>query len=118
MNTITVEELMKLNPETVTILDVRPEDEYRRGTFEGAVSMPMKAIPERKDEIPKEKPVYLLCHTGERSMEYVDYLEHQGYDAWNVEGGYRAYLRIQLASFVPGRGRPQGKDCGNRAQHH
>ena len=33
-------------------------------------------------------------------MEYVDYLEHQGYDAWNVEGGYRAYLRIQLASFV------------------
>ena len=70
MNTITVEELMKLNPETVTILDVRPEDEYRRGTFEGAVSMPMKAIPERKDEIPKEKPVYLLCHTGERSMEY------------------------------------------------
>ena len=100
MNTITVEELMKLNPETVTILDVRPEDEYRRGTFEGAVSMPMKAIPERKDEIPKEKPVYLLCHTGERSMEYVDYLEHQGYDAWNVEGGYRAYLRIQLTSFV------------------
>lgn len=100
MNTITVEELMKLNPETVTILDVRPEDEYRRGTFEGAASMPMKAIPERKDEIPKEKPVYLLCHTGERSMEYVDYLEHQGYDAWNVEGGYRAYLRIQLASFV------------------
>ena len=32
-----------------------------------------------------------------RSLEY---LEQNGYDAWNVEGGYRAYLRMQLASFV------------------
>ena len=100
MNTITIEELMKQKPETITVLDVRPADEYRRGTFDGAISMPMKEIPERKEEIPKDKPVYLLCHTGERSMEYVDYLEQNGYDAWNVEGGYRAYLRMQLASFV------------------
>ena len=100
MNSITIEELMKLQPETITVLDVRPADEYRRGTFDGALSMPMKEIPERKEEIPKDKPVYLLCHTGERSMEYVDYLEQNGYDAWNVEGGYRAYLRMQLASFV------------------
>ena len=69
MNTITIEELMKQKPETITVLDVRPADEYRRGTFDGAISMPMKEIPERKEEIPKDKPVYLLCHTGERSME-------------------------------------------------
>ena len=79
MNTITIEELMKQKPETITVLDVRPADEYRRGTFDGAISMPMKEIPERKEEIPKDKPVYLLCHTGERSMEYVDYLEQNGY---------------------------------------
>ena len=100
MNSITIEELEQLDPQKVTILDVRPADEYRRGTFDGAVSMPMKEIPERMNEIPKEKPVYLLCHTGERSMEYVDYLEQNGYDSWNVEGGYRAYLRRELESFV------------------
>ena len=100
MNSITIEELEQLDPRTVTILDVRPEDEYRRGTFDGAVSMPMKEIPERMGEIAKEKPMYLLCHTGERSMEYVDFLEQNGYDAWNVEGGYRAYLRRELESFV------------------
>ena len=100
MKTITIEELMKLAPEEMTILDVRPREEYRRGTFAGALSMPMKEIPERVEEIPKDKPVCLLCHTGERSVEYVDYLEQKGYDAWNVEGGYRAYLRIELARFV------------------
>ena len=68
MNSITIEELMKLQPETITVLDVRPADEYRRGTFDGALSMPMKEIPGRKEEIPKDKPVYLLCHTGERSI--------------------------------------------------
>ena len=48
MNTITIEELMKQKPETITVLDVRPADEYRRGTFDGAISMPMKEIPEEK----------------------------------------------------------------------
>ena len=87
MNTITIEELMKQKPETITVLDVRPADEYRRGTFDGAISMPMKEIPERKEEIPKDKPVYLLCHTGERSMEYVDYLEPVSYTHLIVIGG-------------------------------
>lgn len=100
MNSIAIEELVKLAPDTVTILDVRPAEEYQRGSLEGAHSMPMQEIAERMGEIPKDKPVYLLCHTGERSMEYVDELARAGYDAWNVEGGYRAYLRMQLAGFV------------------
>ena len=64
MKTITIEELMKLAPGEMTILDVRPREEYHRGTFAGALSMPMKEIPERVEEIPKDKPVCLLCHTG------------------------------------------------------
>ena len=52
------------------------------------------------DEIPKDKPVWLLCHTGERSVEYVELLCLSGYDAGNVEGGYRAFLRLQLGRFI------------------
>ncbi len=100
MNCISVEELLKLDPETATILDVRPEEEYKRGSVRGAKSMPMAEISERMVEIPKNRPVYLLCHTGERSMEYVDMLEQEGFDAWNVDGGYRAFLRHELAGFV------------------
>ena len=102
MNTITIEELMKQKPETITVLDVRPADEYRRGTFDGAISMPMKEIPERKEEIPKDKPVYLLCHTGERSMEYVDYLEQNGY-VTRPDKRYRSPLTLTEKGQETGR---------------
>ena len=100
MKVITIEELEKLAPGEATIVDVRPGEEFQRGTFEGAINIPMKEFADRMDEIPKDKPVYLLCHTGERSVEYVDLLNLSGYDAGNVEGGYRAFLRLQLGRFI------------------
>ncbi len=100
MKVITIEELEKLAPGEATVVDVRPGEEFQRGTFEGAINIPMKEFADRMDEIPKEKPVYLLCHTGERSVEYVDLLNLSGYDAGNVEGGYRAFLRLQLGRFI------------------
>ena len=42
MKTITIEELEQLTPGSVTIVDVRPADTYQRGTFEGAINVPMK----------------------------------------------------------------------------
>lgn len=39
-------------------MDVRPEEEFRRGTFEGAINIPMKEFSDRMDEIPKDKPVW------------------------------------------------------------
>lgn len=80
MKVITIEELEKLAPGEATIVDVRPEEEFRRGTFEGAINIPMKEFSDRMDEIPKDKPVWLLCHTGERSVEYVELLCLSGYE--------------------------------------
>jgi tRNA(Ile)-lysidine synthase TilS/MesJ len=45
-------------------------------------------------------PVYVLCHTGDNSREIVELLTQKGYDAANIEGGYRAYLRLQLSRLV------------------
>ena len=95
MKTITIEELEQLTPGSVTIVDVRPADTYQRGTFEGAINVPMKEFVDRYEEIPKDKPVWVLCHTGERSLDYVELLCSHGYDAGNITGGYRAYLRLE-----------------------
>ena len=100
MKTITIEELEQLTPGSVTIVDVRPADTYQRGTFEGAINVPMKEFVDRYEEIPKDKPVWVLCHTGERSLDYVELLCSHGYDAGNITGGYRAYLRLQLERFM------------------
>ena len=95
MKVISIEELERIDPSTCCIVDLRPEDQYRRGTFPGAVNIPMEQLDERKREFPKEKTVYLLCHTGERSQAYAE-----GYDAVNVSGGYRAYLKLSLSRYM------------------
>lgn len=100
MNEITIEELEKLDRDTVTIVDVRPEVDFRRGTIEGAVNIPNTEFEERMEEIPTDKPVYVMCHTGDKSEDCVWMLEEAGYEAYNVTGGYRSFLRRQLQAFL------------------
>ena len=100
MKTITIEELLQLDQDTITVLDVRPADAYTRGSVPGAVNIPLAEVEERMEELPKEKPVYVLCHTGEWSVDAVYELEAAGYDAVNIEGGYRSFLRKKLSEFV------------------
>ena len=86
----------------VLVVDTRTEAQYQRGTFPGAVNLPMAEFEDRKTELElyKDKEIYLMCHTGERSLEYVQDLIADGYDAGNVTGGYRSYLKLTLTRFV------------------
>ena len=102
MKSITIESLERTDKEKVLVVDIRPEDQYQRGTFPGAVNLPMEEFEDRKTELElyKDKEIYLMCHTGERSLEYVQDLIADGYDAGNVTGGYRSYLKLTLTRFV------------------
>ena len=106
MKTITIEELEALKDAEKTIVDIRPQDQYMRGTFPGAVSLPASRLEEQYDEetarLDKMHPVYVMCHTGEKSQEWVRRLTGDGFDAVNVEGGYRVWLRLSLSRFVGG----------------
>ena len=102
MKSITIESLERTDKNKVLVVDIRPEDQYQRGTFPGAVNLPMAEFEDRKTELElyKDKEIYLMCHTGERSLEYVQDLIADGYDAGNVTGGYRSYLKLTLTRFV------------------
>ena len=102
MKSITIESLERTDKDKVLVVDIRPEDQYQRGTFPGAVNLPMAEFEDRKTELElyKDKEIYLMCHTGERSLEYVQDLISDGYDAGNVTGGYRSYLKLTLTRFV------------------
>ena len=102
MKSITIESLERTDKDKVLVVDIRPEDQYQRGTFPGAVNLPMEEFEDRKTELElyKDKEIYLMCHTGERSLEYVQDLIADGYDAGNVTGGYRSYLKLTLTRFV------------------
>lgn len=99
MNTISVEELEKIDSSKITIVDVRPADQYSRGSFPGAVNIPLDEFEERMESVDREKMVYVLCHTGDRSRDCVEKLSDAGYEAVNIEGGYRAYLRLFSEPF-------------------
>ena len=94
MNTIVVEELEKLDRAEIDIVDIRSEEEFKRGTIDGAINLPIEEIPARIDELEKEKTIYVLCHTGEKSKGITEELTKQGFTACNVEGGYRSFLRL------------------------
>lgn len=50
--------------------------------------------------VPKDKPVYILCNTGEHSADVAEYMEEHGWDAYNIRGGFRSWLKAQLAREI------------------
>jgi rhodanese-related sulfurtransferase/DNA-binding transcriptional ArsR family regulator len=59
---VTPDELaQRMTDGEVVVLDVRPEQEYAAGHIAGAVSMPVADLPERLDELPREKQYVAYC---------------------------------------------------------
>ena len=72
------------------LLDVREVMEWRNVNLahRGAVLVPMREVPGRMDEIPRDRPVVVYCQTGVRSLEVAKLLAAEGYeDVRNLEGG-------------------------------
>ncbi len=100
MKLISIQELEGLDRDKITILDVRARNDFRRNTVEGAVNIPLGDIDDKIDMLDRSKPVYVLCYTGDRSVDVVDRLEEEGFEAYNIDGGYRAYLRKYLSDML------------------
>lgn len=73
------------------LLDVREPFELEAARVEGALHIPMREIPARLAELPQDKPILVMCHSGARSQRVADWLLPQGYDAANVSGGIDAW---------------------------
>ena len=74
------------------IIDVREDYELEEtGTIKGAIHIPMNEVPNRLNEITKEREIYILCRSGVRSYNVAKYLNELGYDAINLDGGIIDY---------------------------
>ena len=70
------------------LLDVREPFEAQIASIEGAVLMPMRTVPQRLAEIPRDRDVVVQCHHGMRSRSVVEFLRAQGYTrVSNLSGG-------------------------------
>lgn len=95
----TIDELQK-DARDKQVIDLRSEEDFEKETYPGALNIYWEELGERMDEVSKDIPVYLICYTGQKSDEIAQNLQKQGYEAYSVEGGYRAYLRKKLADFM------------------
>lgn len=71
------------------IIDVREPAEYSHGHIKGSINIPLSQLRSRTNEIPKDKPVYLHCRTGQRSYNAVLALQNLGFDnVVNITGSF------------------------------
>ncbi len=83
---------LQAHPKTVVLLDVREPYERDLACIEPSLHIPMNEVPERIDEVPKDREVIVYCHGGGRSAVIAGFLETHGYArVANLEGGIDAW---------------------------
>ncbi|MGO9244209.1 MAG: molybdopterin-synthase adenylyltransferase MoeB [Verrucomicrobiia bacterium] len=91
---ISVETLKKMRDakQDFVLVDVRNPDEFAICTIDGSVKLPLPELPQRFQELPKDKLLVLHCKSGGRSGRALKFLRSQGYGKLkNVAGGINAW---------------------------
>ncbi len=65
----TFEKILKENPQSIYLVDVRDPDEFAVGHFQSAVSIPVDQLENKINTLPTDKPIVFVCSTGARSGE-------------------------------------------------
>ena len=79
------------------IIDVRKKSEYDSEHVIGAENVPLNEINKHLAEIPKDKPFYLHCAGGYRSMIASSILKQRGWDNFkDVRGGFKALKETDI----------------------
>lgn len=73
----------------VTVLDVRSPVEWEAGHLPGILDIPVSHLPERLEEIPRDKPLVVHCQSGARSAIAASMLQAKGFrNVSNLSGGF------------------------------
>ena len=89
------------------LVDVREVSEYLEVRAEQAVLVPLSQFMVRYQELPADRPLLMICHSGGRSMQATAFLLSAGFsDVTNVAGGMLGWV----AAGLPTRSGPVGPD--------
>ena len=93
---LSVHELKKMidTTQAITILDVRREKEWTEGHIKGAMRIYLGHLPKHTNEIPRDKPIVVICKTGNRSSFGASILLRAGFEnVYNCLGGIDAWTK-------------------------
>ena len=92
MKSISTDELNNLLAagKQLNIIDVREPGEVVQGKIPTAINMPLGLVEFRMHELDKSKEYIMVCRSGGRSGQATMFLESQGYNVINMNGGMLA----------------------------
>lgn len=98
LKTISSNELIeKMKHQEIYVIDVRPEEEYKKGHIEDAVSYPQKVLSKCIKDLPDDREIVAYCR-GPLCLladEAVKYLQKKGFKASRLENGYADWVASQ-----------------------
>ena len=77
--------------EKLNIIDVREASEVQNAKIPTSVNIPLGLLEFRKNELEKKEDYIIVCQSGGRSSQAVKFLEYQGYNVTNMNGGMLAW---------------------------
>jgi rhodanese-related sulfurtransferase len=86
----------------IQLVDCREPYEWEAGRIEQAIHIPLNAVMAgQTGTLETDKPVAVICRSGNRSELASMMLQARGYDAYNVEGGMEAWAAAGLPFTAP-----------------
>ncbi|MGB8702748.1 MAG: rhodanese-like domain-containing protein, partial [Thermosynechococcaceae cyanobacterium] len=80
------------------LLDVRNVDEFTAGHVEGAVNIPLPQLRDRMHELKPDQKIWAYCQVGQRGYYATRALRLNGFNAYNLSGGFKTYQAIAQTS--------------------
>lgn len=75
------------------LVDVRTSSEFRQGRLPGAINIPLDQLSNRVGEIAKDRPVVVVCASGNRSQTGAQTLSQAGFsNVYNLKGGLMIWM--------------------------
>jgi len=75
----------------LNLIDVREDDEVAEKKIPGIIHIPLGSVESRMNELDKSKEYIMVCRSGGRSGRATEFLESQGYQVMNMQGGMLAW---------------------------
>ncbi len=93
---------------SVTLLDVRTPYEYDSKHIDGFVNIQVDELRSHIEQLPKEKPVYVMCQSGLRSYIACRILSQRGFECYNLSGGFGFLNSIKEEQIAASKSYPCG----------
>ncbi len=99
VKTVQWSEVAEYRDRGAQLVDVRTAGEFARGSVPGAINLPVDEIRERFGEL-EPREIVVICQVGQRGHTATRLLNELGFDARNLDGGYKTWSSSPAATSL------------------